>query len=434
MNQRIYTHSTLQMLQKAHDLAVAYKHTQIAPAHLLYELIEDQQGVARVILDKLNINADVLRHGAWKLLDMLPKASSPVSQASLSAQTTSVFGAAESKLADFDDQYVTWEHVLLWLIEDAGSSNIKALFAEQGVSAQMLLAKIKELRQGRKVQSQESDPVLDALGKYGKDITALAEQGKIDPIIGRDTEIRRAMQILSRRTKNNPVLVGDPWVGKTAIVEWLAQLIIKNEVPEMLQHKRLIELDLSAMMAGAKYRGDFEERLQAVLQELEASQGKVILFIDELHMIVWAGKTEWSPDMWNMLKPALARGQIRVIGATTINEYRQHIEKDAALERRFQPVMIDEPSREEAITILRGIKDRYETHHGIRITDDAVVAAVDLSMKYISDRRLPDKAIDLIDEAWAAVKIGISSLPESLQRMEKEMRELEVEREALLRE
>ncbi len=278
------------------------------------------------------------------------------------------------------------------------------------------------------MQQQEQKKALEV---FGRDLTQSARDGNMDPIIGRESEIRRTMQILSRRTKNNPVLVGDPWVGKTAIVEWLAQLIIKGEVPDMLRDKQLIELDMGALMAWAKYRGEFEERLKAVLHELEEADGWVILFIDELHTIVWAGKADGAMDMGNMLKPALARWKVRVIGATTLNEYRQYIEKDAALERRFQPVMVDEPTKEDAVAILRWIKDRYESHHGVRITDDAVVAAVDLWIKYIADRRLPDKAIDLIDEAAASVKMWVTSMPEQLAKIEKNMRTLEIEKWAL---
>ena len=432
MNQNIYTHNTLQLIQVAQQLATERHNTEISPEHILSVMLQDEQGQIPTILYAAGVDIAPLQQSAQTLLTKLPTVSDKPSQVWLSQSLAKVLDTAESKIKLYGDSYVTWEHLFLWMLESY--EPIRQLFQTVDIDSKRFADMIKQLRNGRTVDTPEADITLDALGKYGKDITALAEQGKIDPIIGRDAEIRRAIQILSRRSKNNPVLVWDPGVGKTAIVEWLAMMIHRREVPDTLQDKRIIELDLSAIMAGAKYRGDFEERLKAVLVELEASNGRIILFIDELHTIVWAGKTEWSADMWNMLKPALARGQIRVIWATTINEYRTYIEKDAALERRFQPVMVDEPSREEAITILRGIKERYETHHGIRITDEAVVAAVDLSMKYISDRKLPDKAIDLIDEAWASVKIGISSMPESLQKIQKEMRELEVEKEALLRE
>ena len=292
---------------------------------------------------------------------------------------------------------------------------------------------IISMRKWEKVESNDPEVSLEVLSKYGKDITLLAEQGKLDPVIWRDDELRRVLQILSRRTKNNPVLVWEPWVGKTAIIELLAQEIIKGEVPDLLKDKRIIELDMWSLMAWSKYRWDFEERLKAILKEVEKSDWKIILFIDEIHMVVWAWKTEWSMDMGNMLKPALARGTIRVIWATTINEYRLYIEKDAALERRFQPVMVNEPSREDALAILRGIKKAYETHHWVKITDDAVVAAVDLSNRYIADRKLPDKAIDLLDEAAASVKMNLATMPEDVLQLEKEINKLEIEKQALIR-
>lgn len=432
MNQHLYTHSTLQLIQSAQTLAIERNNSQLAPEHILHIILQDKQWLIPTIFHASGVDLAPIQQSVQTLLTKLPTTSTKPSQVTLSQSLGSILQTAEKKLSLYGDSYVTSEHLMLAMLDTPG--DVKQLLESYGITHETMSAMIKQIRQGRTVDSPEADMVLDALGKYGKDITTLAEQGKIDPIIGRDAEIRRAVQILSRRTKNNPVLVWDPWVGKTAIVEWLAILISRQEVPDMLHNKRLIELDLSALMAWAKYRGDFEERLKAVLQEVDASDGRIILFIDELHTIVGAGKTEWSADMGNMLKPALARGQIRVIWATTISEYRQHIEKDAALERRFQPVMVDEPTRDEAITILRGIKERYETHHGIRISDDAVVAAVDLSMKYLNDRRLPDKAIDLIDEAWAAVKIGITSLPENLQQIEKNIREFEVEKEALKQE
>jgi len=377
-----------------------------------------------------------MRHWLWALLETLPAVSSAESldaeKIGVWAWLAALITKAEEYLELFDDEYITWEHILLSMIENV--PQFKWLFSDQNITKQRVVSIIKEVRKWRKVQSKERSIEIDALKKYWKNITDLVEQWKIDPIIWRDVEIRRAMQILSRRTKNNPVLVWDPWVWKTAIVEWLAHLIVQWSVPEMLQNKKIIELDLAALMAGTKYRGDFEERLKTVLVELEESQWRIILFIDELHTIVWAWNAEWSADMWNMLKPALARWEIRVIWATTRNEYRKYIEKDAALERRFQPVLVEEPTREDAIAILRWIKDNYESHHWVRISDEAVVAAVDLSRKYIADRKLPDKAIDLLDEAWASVKMWISSLPENIALIERNINHLEVEREALKQE
>lgn len=426
-----YTIKASEAVQAAHDKAYQSRHTTIDTIHLLWAMLEQHDGFVPLILKKIIENYKEFSEKLETIYTKHPKIEGDY-QLWMSQALNRTFLDADKQMNQMWDQFITTEHLLLWVA--MWSSDTKKLLEEFGATVKTISEAVKTLRKWATVMSQDPEWTHNALSKYGNDITWLAEAGNLDPIIWRDEEIRRAMQILSRRTKNNPVLVWDPWVGKTAIVEWLAQLIVKWDVPEMLRHKRLIELDLASMMAGAKYRGEFEERLKAVLEELEKANGSIILFIDELHMIVWAGKTEWSPDMWNMLKPALARGKIRVIWATTINEYRQHIEKDAALERRFQPVMVHEPTRNDALAILRWIKDRYEAHHGVRITDDAVVASVDLSMKYISDRKLPDKAIDLMDEAWAVVKMWISTLPPELAAMEKEIRQLEVEKEALLRE
>ncbi|HRX63939.1 MAG TPA: AAA family ATPase, partial [Candidatus Absconditabacterales bacterium] len=336
---------------------------------------------------------------------------------------------SEKIMNDMGDSYITTEHLLLAIIK--GTNKVKEILSNEGLDYDLVFKKIKEMRNGKKVESSNPENTMDALGKYGKDLTQLAQEGKLDPVIGRDEESRRAIQILSRRTKNNPVLIGDPGVGKTAIIELLAQQIIKGEVPDMLKNKKIVELDMGSLIAGAKYQGEFEERLKAVLKEVEKSDGSIVLFIDELHLVVGAGKTQGSMDMGNLLKPSLARGEIRVIGATTINEYRKYIEKDAALERRFQPVMVSEPNKEDALAILRGIKKTYETHHGVKISDTAVVACVDLSMRYITDRRLPDKAIDLLDEAAASTKMGMTSMPEDILRLEKKISQLEIEKQAL---
>jgi len=329
------------------------------------------------------------------------------------------------------DSYITTEHFFLSILNK--ENKVRNMLNKLGITYDNVYSTIKNMRKGEKIETNDPEVSLEVLSKYWKDITAIAEKWKLDPIIWRDDELRRVLQILSRRTKNNPVLVGEPWVWKTAIIELLAQQIIKWEVPDSLKDKRIIELDMGSLMAGSKYRWDFEERLKAILKEVEKSDWKIILFIDEIHMVVGAWKTEWSMDMWNMLKPALARWSIRVIWATTINEYRLYIEKDAALERRFQPVMVNEPNREDTLAILRWIKKAYETHHGVKISDDAVVAAVDLSMRYISDRKLPDKAIDLLDEAAASKKMNLTTMPEDVLQLEKEINKLEIEKQALIR-
>ncbi len=365
-----------------------------------------------------------------KLMEKLPRAEHKT-EVTLSKELQQVLNRAEQLAKDHEDTYITGEHIFMASLE---IPEIKKLFSEQFISDDILYKYLLTPKTKQTAVSEQYEDTFDALNKYGKDITKLAEEGKIDPVIWRETEIRRAIQILSRRTKNNPVLVGDPGVGKTALIEWLAQLIVKGDVPDSLKNKRIIELDMGALMAWSKYRGDFEERLKAVINELRDAEWRVILFIDELHMIVGAWKAEGSMDMGNMIKPELARGSIKVIGATTLSEYRQYIEKDPALERRFQPVMVDEPTRTDALAILRWIKERYATHHGVRISDDAIIAAVDLSTKYIADRKLPDKAIDLIDEAAASVKMNISTMPESMVKLDREIRQLEIEKQALVSE
>lgn len=327
------------------------------------------------------------------------------------------------------DSFLTTEHMLLAILK--WKNKVSEILSNENLSYDLVFNTIKEMRNWENIQSQDPENTMDALEKYGKDITKLAEEWKLDPVIWRDEETRRVVQILSRRTKNNPVLIWDPWVWKTAIIELLAQQIVKSEVPDVLRNKRIVELDMWSLMAWSKYRWDFEERLKAILKEVEKSQWEIILFIDELHNVVWAWKAEWSMDMWNMLKPALARGQIKVVWATTINEYRKYIEKDAALERRFQPVMVNEPDKEDSLAILRWIKKTYETHHWVKISDAAIVACVDLSMRYIPDRRLPDKAIDLLDEAAAATKMWITSVPENILKLEKKISQLEIEKQAL---
>jgi len=428
-NFNIYTTKASEAVQAAHDMALEKKNSNMDTYHLLLAMLDQDDGYVPMILKKLDVDTKQLKLDLQSKIANLPSVSGNY-QIWLSYQLNTVFSTAETLMKQMNDQYLTTEHLLLAMLKD-NTDVAKDFLLPLNVSYDKVKEIIDEYRNGENIQSQDPEASMDTLKKYGRDLTALAEEWKLDPVIGREEEMRRTIQILSRRWKNNPVLVWDAWVGKTAIVEWLALKIVKGQVPDSLLDKRIIELDMGALMAGTKYRGEFEERLNAIMKELEKAEWKIILFIDEIHMVVGAGKTEGSMDMWNMLKPALARWTLRVIGATTITEYRQNIEKDPALERRFQPVYVDEPSKEDAIAILRWIKWAYETHHGVRITDAAIVAAVELSMKYIADRKLPDKAIDLMDEAAASVKMWISSQPEELLKLDRKIRTLEIEKESL---
>ncbi|MDP9330954.1 MAG: ATP-dependent chaperone ClpB [Actinomycetota bacterium] len=422
-------------LQEAHDQAAARNHQTIEPEHMLFALLSDAEGIVYPLLHQAGADPVALRNRVEEAMDRLPKVfagGQAATDVRISPATGRLLEAAAKEAAALTDEYVSTEHLLLAML--GGDSAAARVLLDAGLTREGVLAALAEVRGRRRVTDQNPEDTFQALEKYGRDLTEQARRGKLDPVIGRDEEIRRTIQVLSRRTKNNPVLIGEPGVGKTAIVEGLALRIVAGDVPESLKHKRLIALDLGAMVAGAKYRGEFEERLKAVLKEIADSQGQIITFIDELHTIVGAGAAEGAMDAGNLLKPMLARGELRAIGATTLDEYRKHIEKDPALERRFQPVLVEEPSVEDTIGILRGLKERYEVHHGVRIQDPALVAAAVLSDRYVSGRFLPDKAIDLIDESASRLRIEIDSMPVEVDEVERRIRQLEIERAALQKE
>ena len=422
-----------EIVQSAIEIAQNYNNQLIEPEHILASIVQETGNVAESIIKKTGSNFNAVKLKVNQLLESLPKVSGTgLGNQQMSQNLAKLFDTAAEEARNLKDDYVSTEHLLLALTND--KSKAGQLLRDNGITYNEILSALKSVRGTQRVTSQNPEDTYQSLEKYGRDLNELVKHGKLDPVIGRDEEIRRVLQVLSRRTKNNPVLIGEPGVGKTAIAEGIAHRIVSGDIPENLKTKRIVALDMGALIAGTQFRGQFEERLKAVIKEVQESNGEIILFIDELHTLVGAGATQGAMDAANILKPALARGELHAIGATTLDEYKKHIEKDAALERRFQPVLVDEPSEEDTISILRGLKERYEVHHGVRITDGAIVAATQLSERYITDRFLPDKAIDLIDEAASKLRIEIDSMPEELDTLERKVKQLEIEREALKRE
>ncbi|MDP7170065.1 MAG: ATP-dependent chaperone ClpB [SAR324 cluster bacterium] len=435
MDTQKFTEKSLSALENAHSDAVRRKNSELSTLHLLHALAFQENGLVPRIFEKMELDSSIFSKSVEKELQALPTMSgSSVGRVNASGEMNNALVGAEDEAKKMEDEYISVEHLLLALSAEGKKGPAGKIMHEMGVTRDRLMDTIKAVRGGQRVTSQNPEETYEALEKYGTDLSQLARDGKLDPVIGRDDEIRRVIQVLSRRTKNNPVLIGEPGVGKTAIAEGLAQRIARNDVPDSLKDKKLVSLDMGALIAGAKYRGEFEERLKAVLKEVVDANGHIVLFIDELHTVVGAGKTEGSMDAGNLLKPMLARGELHCIGATTLDEYRKYIEKDPALERRFQQVMVDQPNVEDTISILRGLKERYEIHHGVRIKDGALIAAATLSQRYISDRFLPDKAIDLMDEAASRLRVEINSMPAEMDEISRRILQLEIEKEALKKE
>ena len=433
MNIEKYTQKMQGAILDSQSIANSYGHQQLEIAHVHYAIISDSDGLIPKLLEAMNVDINSLKADLKSDLEKLPKVSGSSAQLYMSSELNNVLTKAEKIASDFKDEYVSVEHLYLAIL-DSNNQEVGRLMTKYGINKDEFMKALTMVRGNQRVTSQNPEDTYDALNKYGTDLVDAARKGKLDPVIGRDLEIRRAIEILSRRTKNNPVLIGQPGVGKTAVVEGLAQRIVNGDVPDGLKGKTIFSLDMGSLIAGAKYRGEFEERLKAVLNEIDKSDGNIILFIDEIHTIVGAGKTEGSMDAGNLLKPKLARGELHCIGATTLDEYRKYIETDAALERRFQKVMVDEPSVEDTISILRGLKEKFEIHHGVRITDNALIACATLSNRYISDRYLPDKAIDLMDEAAARIRTEIDSMPSDLDQISRKIMQLEIEKQALSKE
>src|SRR5881628_2403263 len=428
-----FTVKAQEAVQRANELASEHGNPELLPVHILAALVEDKEGIVPPVLEKIGIGPQAVLNDLYQELERLPKVSGGAAQAALSQAANQMLERAFKEADNFKDEYVSTEHLLL-AITQLKRDAAQEILARYGATHDAILKALTSVRGSQRITDQNPEGKYQALERYAKDLTELARRGKLDPVIGRDEEVRRVVQVLSRRTKNNPVLIGEPGVGKTAIVEGLARRVVEGDVPEGLKNKRVVALDLGSMVAGSKYRGEFEERFKAVLKEIADSEGEIITFVDEMHTVVGAGAAEGAVDAGNMLKPMLARGELRAIGATTLDEYRKHVEKDPALERRFQPILVGEPSVEDTIAILRGLKERYEVHHGVRIQDAALIAAATLSHRYITDRVLPDKAVDLMDEAASRLRMELDSMPTEIDQLERQIMQLEIEQSALKKE